>query len=414
MSRMGGADRASLRAGSIGALLAAGAVCALFLAAGAFEDDKAYVQLGIDKPVYQSHGIGNQVFLDEAGDSGHFVPTDAEVRTSADGRTSEITLAMPWDASDDRAGDAVRALRDDLVPAAFIDLPGAEVVVGGGPAASLDYSDKQSQRLPLLLGFVLLLTMVMMVVAFRSLLLGVVSTVLNLASVGVAFGILAIVFQHGFGASLLDFTSPGYVINWIPVFVLVVLVGLSMDYHVFVLSRIRELVDAGLPVREAVHRGVADTAGVITSAAAVMVSIFAIFATLSLMEMKMMGVGLAAAILLDATVVRLVVLPAILVLLGDRADATFTSADLAAVGRVDAPFDSLFGAGLEGASVRLGLYPLGLGACGGLHHQRTARTCLRRIPRGSGWHHLAAATSRGTGTSTCGSWYARLPTRCSW
>src|SRR5918999_3849171 len=130
---------------------------------------------------------------------------------------------------------------------------------------------------------------------------------------------MTLVFKHGMGESLFDFTSPGFVIDWIPLFVLVVLVGLSMDYHVFVVSRIRELVDSGLPATLAVRRGVAETAGVITSAAAVMVSVFAIFATLSMLEMKMMGVGLSAAILLDATLVRLVILPAALALLGERA-----------------------------------------------------------------------------------------------
>jgi RND superfamily putative drug exporter len=127
------------------------------------------------------------------------------------------------------------------------------------------------------------------------------------------------VFQHGWLEGLLDFTSPGFVIDWIPLFVLVVLVGLSMDYHVFVLSRVREHVQRGLPTRLAVERGISDTAGVVTSAAAVMVSVFAIFATLSMMEMKMMGVGLSAAILIDATLIRLVILPAVLVLLGERA-----------------------------------------------------------------------------------------------
>lgn len=258
---------------------------------------------------------------EEAGRSDDFVAAGATVETSGDGTTSVLHLPIPHDESDDRATAAVERLRADLVPAALDGdgLAGAEHAVGGGAAESLDYADKQGERMPFLLGFVLLLTMVMMVVAFRSVLLGLVSTVLNLASVGVAFGILAIVFQHGVGESLLDFTSPGFVIDWIPVFVLVVLVGLSMDYHVFVLSRIRELVDGGMPVRDAVHRGIADTAGVITSAAAVMVSVFAIFATLSMMEMKMMGVGLAAAILVDATVIRLVVLPAALILLGERA-----------------------------------------------------------------------------------------------
>ena len=141
---------------------------------------------------------------------------------------------------------------------------------------------------------------------------------LNLASIGAAFGVMTLVFQHGWGSGLLDFTSPGFIIDWLPLFVLVVLVGLSMDYHVFVLSRIREHMNSGLPTRLAVERGIADTAGVVTSAAAVMVSVFAIFATLSMLEMKMMGVGLSAAILLDATLVRLVMLPAILVLMGDK------------------------------------------------------------------------------------------------
>ncbi|MFJ9313521.1 MMPL family transporter [Pimelobacter simplex] len=243
-----------------------------------------------------------------------------EVRTSADGRTSVLTVPLPYEESDDRAARAIERLRDHDVPDALTPLgPGVSWAVGGDAAASLDHATKQGARMPVLLGIVLLLTLVMMVLAFRSVLLGLVSTVLNLASVGVAFGLLSLVFQHGVGAGLLDFTSPGFVIDWIPVFVLVVLVGLSMDYHVFVLSRIRELVDGGMPAREAVHRGIADTAGVITSAAAVMVSVFAIFATLSMMEMKMMGVGLAAAILIDATVIRLVVLPAVLVLLGERA-----------------------------------------------------------------------------------------------
>ncbi|TQK68490.1 MMPL family transporter [Nocardioides sp. SLBN-35] len=249
-----------------------------------------------------------------------FATAGVQVRTSTDGGTSVVDLPLPYEESDDRATTAIERLRSDLAPAALDRLgPDSSWAVGGGAAESLDHNHQRDQRMPWLLGFVLLLTMVMMVLAFRSVLLGLVSTVLNLASVGVAFGLLSVVFQHGVGADLLDFTSPGFVIEWIPIFVLVVLVGLSMDYHVFVLSRIRELVDRGLPAREAVHRGIADTAGVITSAAAVMVSVFAIFATLSMMEMKMMGVGLSAAILIDATVIRLVVLPAVLVLLGERA-----------------------------------------------------------------------------------------------
>ena len=260
--------------------------------------------------------------LDELGRaaaaSGMFREPSAPIELSEDGRTSVLELAIPFEDSDDEVDGALRLLRDELVPAA-VDLPGAEVAVGGDPAESLDVQDRMSDRLPLVIAFVLLLTFLMMVFAFKSVPIALISTVLNLASVAVAFGLMTLVFQHGVGESLLDFSSPGFVIDWIPLFVMVVLVGLSMDYHVFVVSRIREHVERGLPARLAVQRGVSETAGVITSAAAVMVSVFAIFATLSMLEMKMMGVGLSAAILLDATLVRLVILPAVLVLLGERA-----------------------------------------------------------------------------------------------
>ena len=248
-----------------------------------------------------------------------FVGTGQDpVRVSADGTTSVLQLAMPYDESDPKVDRAIETVRTDLAPAALDDLD-AEYAVGGGAAESLDFVNRQHERLPIVIGVVLLLTLLMMGLAFRSVPIALVSTALNLASVGVAFGILTLVFQHGWGAGALDFTSPGFVIDWIPLFVMVVLVGLSMDYHVFVISRIREHVQEGLPTRLAVARGIRETAGVVTSAAAVMVSVFAIFATLSMMEMKMMGVGLSAAILIDATLIRLVMLPAILVLLGDRA-----------------------------------------------------------------------------------------------
>jgi RND superfamily putative drug exporter len=234
------------------------------------------------------------------------------------GEISVLTLAMPYPESDPRIDTAIRELRSDLVPAT-LDGRVADHAVGGDAADSLDYSDHQSSRLPLVLGFVLALTLLMMLAAFRSLPIALASTVLNLASVGAAFGIVTLVFQHGVGADLLGVGSPGFLIDWLPLFIMVVLIGLSMDYHVFVVGRVRELVRGGQPTRVAVENGLRDTAGVVTSAAAVMVSVFAIFATLSMVEMQMMGIGLSAAILLDATVVRLVMLPAILVLLGERA-----------------------------------------------------------------------------------------------
>jgi RND superfamily putative drug exporter len=240
------------------------------------------------------------------------------IETAPDGETVRMTVPITYSESDDRAGRAVEQLRDRFVPAAF-DGMHVQHAVGGDVAESLDYAGHQSERLPYVIGFVLLLTLVMMSLAFRSLVVAVVSSALNLLSVGVAFGILTLVFQHGWLAGPLGFQSPGFVIDWIPLFVMVVLVGLSMDYNVFVLARIREHATRGLPARLAVERGISDTAGVITSAAAVMVSVFAIFMTLSLLEMKMMGVALAASILIDATLIRLVILPAALVLLGRKA-----------------------------------------------------------------------------------------------
>jgi putative drug exporter of the RND superfamily len=239
------------------------------------------------------------------------------IESSPDGRTVRLTLPIPYSWSDDRSTEAVRQLRAQLLPEALSGLQ-VEHAVGGDIATSLDFQTRQQSRLPLVIGFVLLLTLVMMFVAFRSVLVAALSSALNLLSVGVAFGILTMVFQHGWLAGPLGFTSPGFVIDWIPLFVLVVLVGLSMDYNVFVLARIREHAASGLPVRLAVSRGIADTAGVVTSAAAVMVSVFALFATLSLIELKMMGVALAASILIDATLIRLVIMPAALVLLGER------------------------------------------------------------------------------------------------
>ncbi len=240
------------------------------------------------------------------------------ITVSADGTVTSLRLTIPFEERDPRVDKAIGQLRTSLVPAA-LDRLDVTYAVGGGPAESIDFADRQNGRMPIVIGGVLLLTLLMMLTAFRSVPLALASTAMNLLSVGVAFGVLRLVFQDGNFESVLAFHSPGFIIDWIPLFVMTVLVGLSMDYHVFVLSRIREHAAAGMPAREAVRRGIADTAGVITSAAAVMVSVFAIFATLSMLEMKMMGVGLAAAILLDATVIRLVMLPAALVLMGERA-----------------------------------------------------------------------------------------------
>src|SRR5690606_6722141 len=207
-------------------------------------------------------------------------------------------------------------LRTDLVPATVGAVPGAEYAVGGITAENVDYTDQQVARLPWVIGFVVLLTVGMMAWAFRSIVVALVAGVLTVLSVAAAFGLLTLVFQNTWAEALLDFEPTGHIVNWVPLFLFVVLFGLSMDYHVFVVSRIREAAATGLATRDAVRVGLTRAAGVIISAAAVMIAVFAVFATLSLIELKQLGVGLAVAVAIDATVVRIVLLPAVMNRLG--------------------------------------------------------------------------------------------------
>jgi uncharacterized membrane protein YdfJ with MMPL/SSD domain len=165
--------------------------------------------------------------------------------------------------------------------------------------------------------FVLVLAFGLLLVAFRSIVVPLKAVTLNLLSVGAAYGVLVLVFQHSWAQPLLGFTSDGAIISWLPLFLFVVLFGLSMDYHVFILSRVREAVDGGMRTEDAVRYGITVTAGVVTSAALVMVGVFSLFGTLSSLEIKQAGVGLAAAVLIDATIVRAVLLPSSMKLLGD-------------------------------------------------------------------------------------------------
>ncbi len=177
--------------------------------------------------------------------------------------------------------------------------------------------DRLIQNTPLVFGFVLSLAFILLLVTFRSIVIPIKAIILNLLSVAAAYGVLVTVFQDGHGASLLGFNRTGGVAPWLPLFLFVILFGLSMDYHVFILSRIKELVDNGASNDEAVAKGIKSTAGVVTSAAVVMVGVFGIFVTLSLVDFKEFGVGLASAILIDATIIRGVLLPASMKLLGD-------------------------------------------------------------------------------------------------
>jgi RND superfamily putative drug exporter len=229
-----------------------------------------------------------------------------------------VSIPMQGDGTDAKSETALASLRDDIIPSTIADVSGTKVDVTGLTAGSKDFNDTMISRLPFVFAFVLGLAFVLLLVTFRSIVVPIKAIVLNLLSVGASYGILTLVFQDGHGESLLGFESLGGITAWLPLFLFVVLFGLSMDYHVFILSRIREAVDRGESTDDAVSHGIRSTAGVVTSAAMVMVAVFAIFATLSSVEFKMMGVGLAVAILIDATLVRAVMLPAAMKLLGER------------------------------------------------------------------------------------------------
>lgn len=217
---------------------------------------------------------------------------------------------------DPESDAALARLRTEVLPATVGQVDGVEFAVSGRTANARDFADRVIDRMPLVFGFVLLAAFVLLLLAFRSVAVSFVSIVLNLLSIGAAYGVLTWIFQDGHFASLLGFTPYGGVIGWLPMFMFVVLLGLSMDYHIFILSRIREHRPDGAVA--AVVRGTGTSAGVVSSAAVIMVGVFSVFITLSAIEYKMMGVGMAVAVLIDATVVRGVLLPAAMALLGER------------------------------------------------------------------------------------------------
>jgi uncharacterized membrane protein YdfJ with MMPL/SSD domain len=233
------------------------------------------------------------------------------------GTVAEIDIPLAGDGSDSQSRAALAELRNDLVPATIGHVESATADVGGFTASSKDFNDTMKSHLPLVFGFVLIAAFLLLLVTFRSIVIPIKAIVLNLLSVGAAYGVLVWIFQNGHLQSLLGFHSNGAIVPWMPLFLFVVLFGLSMDYHVFILTRIREAFDHGRTTEEAVTHGIKSTAGVVTSAAAVMISVFAIFATLSLLIFKQLGIGLAVAVLIDATIIRGVLLPATMKLLGD-------------------------------------------------------------------------------------------------
>jgi RND superfamily putative drug exporter len=241
-----------------------------------------------------------------------------DVETSADGTVARVLIPLAGSGTDATSQAALATLREDLLPRTVGRVDGAEYAVAGMTAVDKDWEDAMRTSAPLVFGFVLIFAFAILLASFRSLVVAIKAIVLNLLSVGAAYGILVAAFQWGWGESLFGFESNGGITPWLPMFLFVILFGLSMDYHVFILSRVREAYDRGLSNEDAVAHGIRSTAAVVTSAAIVMVATFSVFAMLPLIDMKEMGVGLAAAILIDATLIRAVLLPATMKLLGER------------------------------------------------------------------------------------------------
>ncbi|HYI35358.1 MAG TPA: MMPL family transporter [Thermoleophilaceae bacterium] len=237
--------------------------------------------------------------------------------TSPGGNVTRIDVPIAGNGTDAKSRAALSELRDDAVPAAFDPLR-LKADVGGMTAQTEDFNSVLNKSMPLVFAFVLTAAFLLLLFTFRSIVIPLKAIALNLLSVGAAYGVLVLVFQEGVGQGLLGFDYTGGITAWLPLFLFVVLFGLSMDYHVFILSRVREAVDRGMSTDAAVAHGIKTTAGTVTSAALVMVAVFSIFATLSMIDFKQMGVGLAVAILIDATIIRAVLLPATMTLLGER------------------------------------------------------------------------------------------------
>jgi RND superfamily putative drug exporter len=244
--------------------------------------------------------------------------TPTNVDYSNDGTIALVSISMQGEGVDAKAVTALKTLRETVIPATVGTIDGADVGVTGPTANEQDSNAQMRHAAPFVFAFVLTLAFLLMLLTFRSIVIAIKAVLLNLLSVAAAYGALVLVFQYGWGKSLLGFdVAPGGIIGFLPIFLFVILFGLSMDYHVFILSRVREAFDRGMTTEDAVAHGIKTTAGVVTSAAVVMVGVFSIFATLQFMFLKEFGVGLAVAVLIDATLIRAVLLPALMKLLGD-------------------------------------------------------------------------------------------------
>jgi RND superfamily putative drug exporter len=257
------------------------------------------------------HNMREQVEKSES------VEPPVTVQFSSDHSVAVVDAPIVGDGTDDASYDALAELRDRIIPTTVGQQPGLEANVTGFTAGSNDFNELMETRVPIVFAFVLGLAFLLLLATFRSIVIAIKAILLNLLSVGAAYGVTVWIFQDGNLESALDFESPGAVSSWLPLFLFVLLFGLSMDYHVFILSRVREAYDRGMSTTDAVSQGIKSTAAVVTAAAAVMIGVFSIFATLSAVEFKQFGVALAVAVLIDATIIRGVLLPATMTLLGD-------------------------------------------------------------------------------------------------
>jgi RND superfamily putative drug exporter len=246
-----------------------------------------------------------------------FYADQATYRTNAARDLGLLLVPMAGDPNGEQAESAVRRLRAQLIPQAFAGVP-AQALVTGGTASDIDFFDMTDEYMPIVFVFVLALSFVLLTIVFRSLVVPVKAILMNMLSVGAAYGLLVLVFQRGIGAGVLGFQQSESIEAWIPLFLFSVLFGLSMDYHVFLLSRIRERFDRTGDNDEAVAFGIRTTAGIITGAALIMVAVFAGFASGELVMFQQVSFGLGVAVLLDATLVRSVLVPSAMKLLGAR------------------------------------------------------------------------------------------------
>ena len=240
-----------------------------------------------------------------------------QVRISPDGTVADVAIPLAGNGDNAASLAALHTLRSTVLPTTLGTAPGVSYAVAGETAGTHDFNAQMKARMPWVILFVLGLAFMLLLATFRSVVIPLTAIVLNLFSVGAAYGLLVLIFQHSWAEGILQFTSNYSITSWLPMFLFVVLFGLSMDYHVFILSRIKELRDAGASTDEAVSLGIRRTAGTVTSAAIIMVAVFAIFGTLRMIMMKQLGVGLGLAVLIDATVIRGVMLPAAMKMLGE-------------------------------------------------------------------------------------------------